>query len=113
MIQKKKKKHIGCPLHMPASICIGGWVFLINTQLCADPHIQDFVPTESRCIKGQQVYMRAKAQKVVFKRAWLDKETFHTISVASLSTCIYYSVNSGAHELEQRRQSKLTVLSHY
>lgn len=57
--------------------------------------------------------MRVKAQKVGFKSAWLDKETFHTISVTNLLTCIYYSVNSGAHELEQRRQSKLTVLSHY
>lgn len=56
--------------------------------------------------------MRAEAQKVGFKSAWLDKETFHIISIANLLTCVYYSINSGAHELEQKRQSKLTVLSH-
>lgn len=56
--------------------------------------------------------MRAKAQKVGFKSAWPDTETFHTISVANLLPCVYYSINSGAHELEQKRQSKLTVLSH-
>lgn len=50
--------------------------------------------------------MRAKAQKVGFKSAWLDKETFHIISIANLLTCVYYSINSGAHELEQKRQSK-------
>lgn len=68
------KKHIGSPLHMPASTCIRGSVSNQYTPLCKS-RIQGFVPTESRCRESQQVNMTAKAVKVGFKSAWMDEET--------------------------------------